>query len=178
LWKRGVGYMRDRPLTGVGLAAFPVAEGVLSEVARERMAHGQEVKTLVAHNMYIQVGAELGLIAAGVFLFLLFRVYHTAVKVARAYEPRDDAGRRGLFGAAPETTLPRLLAAAVVGYCFSAVFIAAAYMAYLPVLIGLAGAMARVVPAWVTQPSGASGARGARALAQPEFEHAQIGSTA
>jgi O-antigen ligase len=172
LWKRGIGYMRDRPLTGVGLAAFPVAEGQLSEVARERMAHGQEVKTLVAHNMYIQVGAELGLIVLGVFLFLLYRMYHTAVLVARAYEPRDGTQRAGLFSAGPETTLPRLLAASVVGFCFSAVFIAAAYMAYFPLLVGFAGAMARVAPAWIT----ASKRR--RTFASTELGNVGVGSVA
>jgi O-antigen ligase len=169
LWKRGIGYMRDRPLTGVGLAAFPVAEGQLSEVARERMAHGQDVKTLVAHNMYIQVGAELGLIALAVFLFVLYRVYRTAVLVARAYEPRDELQRSGLLSAPPETTLPRLLAASVVGFCFSAVFIAAAYMAYLPLLVGFAGAIARVTPAWVTAP------RGRRTYAAPELADVGVG---
>ena len=151
LWKRGLGYMHDRPLTGVGLAAFPVAEGELSEVARQRVAHGEHVKALVAHNMYIQVGAELGLVAAGVFLFLLWRAYRTLTLIAGAYEP-TGADRPSLLKAGPETTLPRLLAASLVGFCVSAIFIAAAYFALLPVLIGFAGAASRIVPAWITAP--------------------------
>ena len=164
LWKRGLGYLRDRPLTGVGLAAFPVAEGELSEVARARMAHGQDVKPLVAHNMYIQVAAELGAVAAAVFLFLLWRTYRTFVAVAAAFEPADGATPRGVFGAAvpPESTLPRLLAASFIGYCCSGLFIAAAYMAYLPMLIGFAGALARVVPAWVTESPAVRTSRAAR----------------
>jgi hypothetical protein len=136
-----------------------VAEGELSEVARQRMAHGQEVKTLVAHNMYIQIGAELGLVALAAFLFVLWRTYHTFAAIATAYEPAGNTPTAPLLHAPPETTLPRLLAASFVGFCFSALFIASAYMAYLPLLIGFAGAASRVVPAWLTAPKRALAAR-------------------
>ncbi len=142
LWKRGLQYMHERPLTGVGLSAFPIAEGELSEVARARMAHGLDVKQLVAHNMYVQVGAELGLVSLGIFVFLLWRTYRGLHEV-RELCWNDDGG-----GMPPEQVLARVLTAALLGFCVSAIFIAAAYFTYLFVLFGFAGALMKLAPSW------------------------------
>ena len=142
LWKRGIQYMHERPLTGVGLSAFPIAEGELSDVARERMAHGLDVKQLVAHNMYVQVGAELGLISLAIFVFLLWRTYRGLHGVRQLCQT-DGAGR-----VPPEHALARVLTAALLGFCVSAIFIAAAYFTFLFVLFGFAGALMKLAPAW------------------------------
>jgi len=136
LWKRGVGYMQDRPAFGVGLDAFPIAEGELSEVARERLQHGQEVKTLVAHNMYVQIGAELGIPALLVFAWMLWRMYRTTRDVRRAYAGADSA----------ESDLALAFTASLLGYLVCATFIAAGYFTFLYVVIGFVGALAKVAP--------------------------------
>lgn len=69
--KRGLGYMASYPVLGVGIANFPRAEGTISTLAQNAMA-GEAVRFLAPHNTYIQVGAELGAIAMGIWLSLLF----------------------------------------------------------------------------------------------------------
>lgn len=61
LWQRGIGYMAQRPVFGVGVGGFPSAEGQLSEGAREARAHGRGAKWSEPHNSFVQAGAELGL---------------------------------------------------------------------------------------------------------------------
>src|ERR1043166_2019767 len=60
IWKRGVGYMMDNPIVGVGANAFPKADGTLSPEAQERMRYGRGFKWSTAHNSFLQIGAELG----------------------------------------------------------------------------------------------------------------------
>ncbi|CAN5738208.1 hypothetical protein BH23GEM11_BH23GEM11_05330 [soil metagenome] len=60
IWKRGMGYMFQNPLTGVGLFNFPVAEGQSPEIA-EQIRRGIGTKYSAAHSMWVQVGAELGI---------------------------------------------------------------------------------------------------------------------
>jgi len=60
IWKRGMGYMFENPVTGVGLFNFMVAEGQ-SEVIAERIRRGIGTKYSAAHSMWVQVGAELGI---------------------------------------------------------------------------------------------------------------------
>lgn len=59
--QRGVGYMLDHPLTGVGIHNFPMAEGTISERARGFVpSSGRGLKWRAAHNSYIQAGSEMG----------------------------------------------------------------------------------------------------------------------
>lgn len=63
-WYAGYEMMKDNPFTGVGLNCFE-----LPEVYGQ---YEQEFKPHVAHNTYVQLGAEGGILALGVFLLLIF----------------------------------------------------------------------------------------------------------
>jgi O-antigen ligase len=69
--KRGLGYMLERPVLGVGVANFARAEVTISEMAR-RAAAGEGIPYLAPHNTYVQVGAEMGVVALGLWLSILY----------------------------------------------------------------------------------------------------------
>ena len=128
VWKRGVGYMLQHPVLGVGLGAFPVAEGTLSSVAA-RQSYGGGAKWSAAHSSYVQVGGELGVGGALIFLALLWTAY------------RGVTRRRS--GAPP---LGPPIAAALVGYAVSGAFLSQAYATLLYALLALAVGAAQCTP--------------------------------
>jgi O-antigen ligase len=127
IWQRGLGYMADRPLTGVGLAAFPTAEGTISPIA-ERQMFGRGVKWSAAHNSFVQVGAELGVLGLLVFTAMVFGAWLMAGRLAR------DAQARGELGLA---AFARAQAAGMVGYIVAGFFLSQAYAPFLFVSLGL-----------------------------------------
>ncbi|HXT18188.1 MAG TPA: O-antigen ligase family protein [Gemmatimonadaceae bacterium] len=145
LWKRGRGYIADHPVVGIGLAAYTVAEGELSEVARERLAHGQEVTPLQAHDMFIQIAAELGLPALVAFVFLLWRFYRTTRDVRRALDTPRETSRP------PEHALAVALTASLLGFIVCGVFLSAAYFAQFFIMVGFVGGLAKLCPVWATR---------------------------
>ncbi len=58
--KRGIGYMLSYPVFGVGVGNFPMAEGTISDIAKNA-AYGEGVAWRTAHNSYVLVGAEMGI---------------------------------------------------------------------------------------------------------------------
>lgn len=127
VWGRGIGYMQDRPLTGVGLNAFPIAEGTISPLA-DRQMFGRPLKWSAAHSSYVQVGAELGVLALVLFLGMLIGAYVVATRLAR------DAQR---FGATSISALSRALAAGLVGYAVAGAFLSQAYAPFLLLTVGM-----------------------------------------
>jgi hypothetical protein len=66
--KRGIGYMMQYPVFGVGIGNFSFAEGQLSERAKT----GETIIRWAApHNSFVQAGAETGMAGLGVWVFLL-----------------------------------------------------------------------------------------------------------
>jgi hypothetical protein len=65
--KRGVGYMLRFPLAGVGVSNFGRADGTLVRT----LDTGGAVRWIAPHNTYVQVGAEMGVGALGLWLALL-----------------------------------------------------------------------------------------------------------
>jgi O-antigen ligase len=128
IWTRGLEYMKARPLTGVGLAAFPVAEGTLSALA-ERQSYGRGLKWSAAHNSFVQAGAELGLLGLILFVALLVSAFRSASRLARdalARTPRD-----------PDVAgLATAHSAALVGYVVAGFFLSQAYGPFLYAVIG------------------------------------------
>jgi O-antigen ligase len=76
LWKRGLRMMSDRPLTGVGIGCFRIANAADYSTESWR-------SNLVAHSLYVQVAAETGVGGALVFFAFLFAVLRLNGRTAR-----------------------------------------------------------------------------------------------
>jgi putative inorganic carbon (HCO3(-)) transporter len=132
VWKRGIGYMIQRPVLGVGANAFPMAEGMISPLA-SRQEMGQGLKWSAAHNSFVQVGAELGVPGLLAFLALLAAAFRVTLTLSRARAPDGVP--------APHGALAQALTATLVGYCVSGFFLSQAYSAFLYSVLGLVTAL-------------------------------------
>ena len=138
VWKRGIGYMLDNPVLGVGGDNFPTAEGTLSPLAREAsIGHG--VKWSAAHNSFLEIGAELGF--PGLFLFLaaLGSGFAALRAVRRAPSQRSSGAR-----SPPPRQLAQALAAALLAYVVGGFFLSLAYHDMIYVLLALIVALHKV----------------------------------
>lgn len=129
IWGRGIGYAEDRPLTGVGVGAFNIAEGTISPLAR-RQEYGEGLKWSSPHNSFVQALAEMGIIGFVIFLAILAVAFRSATRLARASLRRDARARR-------RGELAQAHAAALAGYVVSGFFLSQAYAPYLYFLIGM-----------------------------------------
>jgi O-antigen ligase len=139
IWRRGVGYMAQFPVLGLGPGSFETAEGTLSELA-SRQQWGIGVKWNAAHNSFIQVGAELGFAGLVFFLLLLVSAFAAlrAARRQRSAEPRSHA------------ELSQALTAALVGFVVGAFFLSLAYHEMLYTLTALAVGLLKVTREPVT----------------------------
>lgn len=138
IWKRGMTYMMDNPITGVGARCFSVAEGTLSPQAALQ-EYGVGFKWSEAHNAFVQIGAELGVF--GLLLFL--------GQLAAAFIALREVQRRSP-GNSPEARTRRALAqsltASLLGYIVAAFFLSQAYAAVLYVVLGMVVALWKLTP--------------------------------
>jgi O-antigen ligase len=86
LWRVAMKMIEDRPLTGVGPGNFSLA---FARYARGEMM----TKNLDAHNTYLSVASQMGLVGLG--LFLLIEV-HALVQAFRASRAGRESGLRDL----------------------------------------------------------------------------------
>ena len=135
LWRRGVQYVADRPLAGVGVGGFRVAERELSMPVRRRIMAGRSIETLNAHNIFIQVAAELGLVGLALFVALLVESARTLRRLRRR-QPVDPH----------VSTIAHVLLGSLLGYVMCGVFLSAAYFPLLYVIVGLVAGLAAVAP--------------------------------
>jgi O-antigen ligase len=131
VWRRGLGYMLDHPVLGVGVAAFGMAEGTLSPEAREQRQYGRSFKWSAPHNSFIEVGAELGVLGLILFVALVVGAFGALARV-----------RRGASGEA--VVLAQILTAALIAFVVTCSFLSQAYAAYLYALLGMILGLARV----------------------------------
>jgi O-antigen ligase len=124
VWKTGLQMIAANPVTGVGIACFPVEHGALS-ASRLQMA---------AHNSLIQITAELGV--AGLILFVTIIL----VSIRRARRIRLEARR----GEAERSLLwfASAVEVAFIGFAVSGFFLSHAYSPIFCFLTGMAGALA------------------------------------
>lgn len=137
VWKRGIGYMVTNPILGVGVRAFPQAEGMLSELSKEYAARGQGIKWSVAHNSFVEIGAECGVIALGLFLGILGYAFYVLTSVgSRRGRPTDTSD---------DAAFSQALIGSLIGFCVCGFFISAEYMTLLYVLLGFVVAQQAVL---------------------------------
>ena len=129
VWERGLGYVEHHPVFGVGLRAFPIAEGE-SDLARSLSAEGHGFKWSVAHNSFLETAAELGI--PGFIVFVSFFV--VAFRMLADVRP----GRRyGPWVTTRELAVSQMLIGSFIGFIIASTFVSAEYFTYLYFLFGL-----------------------------------------
>ena len=129
VWKRGIGYMASHPVLGVGAQAFNVAEGTLGGARMQQ--YGKGFKWSAAHNAFIEIGAEIGVLGLILFVALLVAAFRTLSAVRRG--PSNEA-----------TLVAQALTASLVGFVVTGMFLSQAYSANFYALLGMTIALARI----------------------------------
>lgn len=148
VWRRGVGYMMDRPLFGVGMRNFSVAEGTLSEESRARGQRGAGFKWSVAHNSFLEIGAELGVLGLALFIGMLVAALRALRRIRSGRPSKDRAPTRAVM-------LAYTLSASLLGFIVAGFFVSAWYFSYLYMVLGMVIGLTKVhrfgqprAPAW------------------------------
>ncbi|MGH7521340.1 MAG: O-antigen ligase family protein [Gemmatimonadales bacterium] len=138
IWRRGVGYMTQHPLLGVGAGNFPRAEGTISPLVGRQRSRG--LKWGPPHNSYVQVGAELGVPGLLIFVAFLYSVFRALSTLPNTAGPSPPPGH-GPFGA---VRLAQSLTAALIGFAVGSFFLTLAYHDMLYTLAGIAVGLRQV----------------------------------
>jgi O-antigen ligase len=144
IWGRGMGYMIQHPVFGVGGGNFPRAEGTISPlVARQPLGRG--LKWGPPHNSYLQVGAELGVPGLIIYVAFILGVFAALRALPTAPGPpppgvADPTGRRPFERA----RLAQSLAASLIGFAVGSFFLTLAYHDILYTLAGMAVGLRQV----------------------------------
>ncbi|MDA0746853.1 MAG: tetratricopeptide repeat protein [bacterium] len=91
LWWDTLRLIADRPLVGVGVGNFeynlPRYASLQSLEVKQRMEKnaGQSLMAYRAHNEYLEVWAETGILGFGIFCFLLYQILASLFKLLRRY---------------------------------------------------------------------------------------------
>ena len=126
IWKRGLNYIAENPVLGVGAGGFPIREG-------EQMAtDGLRGKWSAAHNAYIQSFAELGVVGGLLFCSLIVSSILRLKSVFRHPSPVTGASH-------PE------YAAAMLAFATSAIFLSHAYFWGMFALVATCSLAARTL---------------------------------
>jgi O-antigen ligase len=131
IWKRGIGYMAQNPLLGVGINNFTVAEGSRPEV-RASIEQGRGVKFSAAHSIWVQIGAELGvpgLIAMLLMFGLATRLLWSTDRMAGGRRARGDPDLK-ILSEMGRPLLGVLVAVAVGGSFLSHAYTATLWMPF------------------------------------------------
>jgi len=111
LWTAGLKMMRQHPFTGVGVGNYKQALDTV-------LAPGTSTRFSVAHNTYIQVGAELGIVGLAVFVGIILMTLRSTQRIRRAAR----RARVPLIGQAAEA-----IQVGLVGFSVSITFVSAEY---------------------------------------------------
>lgn len=136
IWERGMGYMIQHPVFGVGGGNFPRAEGTISPLVGRQPA-GRGLKWGPPHNSYVQVGAELGVPGLIIYVAFILSVCTALRTLPTAPGPpgvADPTGRRPLERA----RLAQSLTASLIGFAVGSFFLTLAYHDMLYTLAGMA----------------------------------------
>lgn len=159
IWKRGMQYVKERPLLGAGARNYTAAEN-RSEYAKQQLQSGKGFKLSRAHNSYLEIAVELGIPGFLLFTFsLLESLRRLHVRSRFGGGPMDNTKRMAAY-----------MAAGFSGLIVGAFFLSAEYFALVYAVIGIAAALTTLKPGGSARPLmqkavGVRGFRGRRAAA-------------
>lgn len=134
LARAGLLMMVDRPVTGVGLVAFPSAYG---RDYMHRVDH-YSPKWRVAHNSYITIGAELGLIALFLYFYLMYLILRENQNIRNLLLSQGQKDSHSY-------SFSQALTVSLVGYMVGSFFLTACYYPHLYLLCSLTIVLSRIV---------------------------------
>jgi len=133
LIERGIGYMLEYPIFGLGINNFEKAECFISEKA-ENHERGTGIRCTPPHNSTVQAGAELGIPGLAMWLALLFGGIFGMLRL-RSRKPRT-----WLRGTAEERFLylaPLYFSVGMMGFAVTSFFLSFAWLDIVYVLAAL-----------------------------------------
>ena len=142
IWNRGIGYMLDHPVLGVGPGNFQRAEGTLSPFA-QRQQYGVGVRWSAAHNTFVQAGAELGIPGLLLFVAMIVSAFAVLVRIGR--------GQRAAAPGARDAALTQALIASLLGFMVGSFFLSLAYSEMLYTLLALVVGLQKVTSTRILQ---------------------------
>lgn len=148
----------DHPVVGVGPGVFPLYYqeyikrlGLEAHTSVKTGPNRGEEARREAHNMFLSVGAELGLAGLAVFLAIVCTAFAGLVRVRRRCAESDPRLSR----------IATAMLIALAGYLLTGLFLTLAYERYFWVLIGITGAVFQLARAPAPEQAAAP-ARGRR----------------
>ena len=159
IWRNTLVMIREHPLTGVGLGAHPAFYPAYHRRAVVDPLFSSRLRLDFAHDDYLQLTAELGLVGAALLALLAV----AAVRLLREARTRAGTGEEAVLAAAAT--------AAAAGLLTDALFSFAAYRALPPWLLALDAGILAVVA------RGPAPARGFL-VAAPAARHAFVAAAA
>jgi hypothetical protein len=141
LARRGIGYMVAYPVFGVGINNFPMAEGTISDKARN-LVRGQGIRWAAPHNSFVQAGAETGV--TGLLLWVSLVLVNIVVPLRLA----SRLPRAWLRGTSNQRFLAfgcRYLPIAQLGFAVTSFFVSFAWLEPVYFLSALVAGLSLIV---------------------------------
>lgn len=88
IWKLGIEVLKNHPIIGVGIGGFQMAYDQELEKDPTRVYHG--IYHRVAHNDYLLISAELGLVGLFLWLFFIRIVFRKGFRSLKIFEAVKD----------------------------------------------------------------------------------------
>jgi O-antigen ligase len=121
IWKRGLKIMAEHPIFGVGIDGFTTAEGLSHKDVGGKWS--------TAHNSFIQIGAELGVVGLILFCYIIWTSLKGMRKVLKSVSQEKDAY--------PILTTLYAIQCSWIGYAVGGFFLSAAHSPLFFLLVGL-----------------------------------------
>jgi O-antigen ligase len=118
IWIRGIGYMAEYPIFGVGVNNFTRAETTISPLARNPVP-GARVPMHVPHNTFLQAAAEMGLPALLIWLSFFWMAIIKLPRIRKrlpSHWPRGSPDERFLYLATIYLPITFLVVAATTSF--------------------------------------------------------------
>lgn len=125
VWKKGISIMFNHPITGVGVTCFPEALGYY------RSEEEITPRWQAAHNSFVQIGAETGIVGLIIFCLLTFR----SIKIFRQTGKYAENSQLRLIGDAA--------AFGFIAQVVCTIFLSQAYSVYWVFFIALSAVLSQ-----------------------------------
>lgn len=139
LWKRGLKLMFQKPLLGSGVSCYMSAYGgALVEGEFEPIGNEYDRKWKVAHNSFLTIGVELGLIGLIIYLILIYCAIKNFTETKRLAKIN---GLRDIYEYAD------MFRISLIGFLVCAFFLSQAYSINLFLILAVSNILKRILDA-------------------------------